>query len=130
MIILRFRQPAPEDRLRNQSLEHTPDQKSTVGGAHLGGAGVAGAAASCVAGGGAGVSAVGPCDGTGLAAAPVHQTVATVTDAPALVHLAGQRLVAGQPTRDVLQVARDVAALLQDTTRQLENSPHDDRSAD
>ena len=70
-----------------------------MGGAYLGGAGVAGAAASCVAGGGAGVSAVGPRDGAGLAAPPLPQAVATVTDALAVVHLAGQRLVAGQPTR-------------------------------
>ena len=88
-----------------------------MGGAYLGGAGVAGAAASCVAGGGAGVSAVGPRDGAGLAAPPLPQAVATVTDALAVVHLAGQRLVAGQPTRDVLQVARDVAALLRVTAR-------------
>ena len=103
----------------NRQLEHTPGQKSTVGGAYLGGAGVAGAAASHVTGGGAGVAAVGPRDGAGLAAAPLRQTFAAVTNALAVVHLAGQRLVAGQPTRDVLQVARDVAALLRVTAREL-----------
>lgn len=80
---------------------------------YLGSAGGAWAAAALVTAGGAGVAAVWTGQRAGLLAAALgRQTLGPVADPPAAVHLARQRLVARQAAGDVLQVARDVAALL------------------
>lgn len=78
----------------------------------LGAAGGAWAAGALVAGGAARVAAVWTRQRAGLQAAAPPQTVAPVADPSAAVHLARQRFVTRQATGDVLQVTRDVAALL------------------
>jgi len=79
---------------------------------YLGAAGGAWAAGALVAGGAARVAAVWTRQRAGLQAAAPPQTVAPVADPSAAVHLARQRFVTRQATGDVLQVTRDVAALL------------------
>ena len=80
--------------------------------AYLGSAGVAWAATALVAGGGAGVAAVGAWQHAGLAAGGFGQTLATVADTATAMQVARQHLVTDQAAGDVLQVAGDVAALL------------------
>lgn len=63
-------------------------------------------------GGGAGVTAVRAGQRAGLQAAAVPQAVPPVADPPAAMRLTGQRFVTNQTARDVLKVARDVAAFL------------------
>lgn len=66
-----------------------------------------------MAGSGARVAAVGTRERAGLlAAAAVRQALAPVAEPLAAVHFTRQRLVAHQAAGDVLQVTRDVAALL------------------
>lgn len=48
----------------------------------------------------------------GLLAAAFWQALSPVTDAFAAVRLAGQRFITHQATRNVLEMTRDVAALL------------------
>lgn len=79
---------------------------------YLGEAGGAWAAAAFVAGGGTRVTTVWTQQRARLQAAAVRRALPPVADASAAVHLAGQRFVTNQATRDVLQVARDVAASL------------------
>lgn len=79
---------------------------------YLGGAGGAWAAAAFVAGGGTRVTTVWTWQRARLRAAAVRRALPPVADASAAVHLARQRFVTHQATRDVLQVARDVAAFL------------------
>lgn len=82
---------------------------------YLGEAGGAWAAAAFVAGGGTRVTAVWTWQRARLQAAAVRRALPPVADASAAVHLAGQRFVTNQAARDVLQVARDVAAFLSNT---------------
>lgn len=79
---------------------------------YLGGAGGFWAAAASVTGGGAGVTAVWARQCAGLQAAAIPQALPPVADPSATMHLARQRFVTNQSTRDVLKVARDVAAFL------------------
>lgn len=65
-----------------------------------------------VTGSGARVAAVWTRQSAGLLAAGVWQAVSPVADAFAPVHVAGQCFVTCQTTGDVLQMTRDVAALL------------------
>lgn len=58
------------------------------------------------------VGTVWPRTHTGLLAHRLTHTVATVTDTPTPVHLTLKSFVTRQTTGDVLEVARDVAALL------------------
>lgn len=79
---------------------------------YLGGAGGSWAVGAFVTGGGAGVTAVWARQRAGLQAAAVPQALPPVADPSAAMHLTGQRFVTNQTTRDVLKVARDVAAFL------------------
>lgn len=79
---------------------------------YLGGAGGSWAVGALVTVGGAGVTAVWARQRAGLQAAAVPQALPPVADPSAAMHLTGQRFVANQTTRDVLKVARDVAAFL------------------
>lgn len=79
---------------------------------NLGSASSARAAVSFVARSSARVAAVRTRQQAGLLAVTVWQTVAAVADPSAAVHFTRQCFVTRQATGDVLQVARDVAALL------------------
>lgn len=80
---------------------------------YLGGTEGSWAVAAFVTGGGAGVTAVWARQRAGLqAAAAVCQALPPVADPSAAMHLTRQRFVTNQTARDVLKVARDVAAFL------------------
>lgn len=79
---------------------------------YLGSAGGAWAAAASVTGSSAGVAAVGAGQRARLLAATLRQASSTVAEPFAAVHFTRQHLITCQPTGNVLQVTRDVAALL------------------
>lgn len=79
---------------------------------YLGGAGGSWAVAAFVTEGGAGMTAVWARQRAGLQAAATRQAVPPVADPSAAMHLTRQHFVTDQTTRDVLKVARDVAAFL------------------
>lgn len=81
-------------------------------------AGGARAAAAWMTGSGARVAAVWTRQHTGLLAAAVCQTLAPVADPSAAVVFTWQCFVACQATGNVLQVTRDVAALLWDRRKE------------
>lgn len=82
------------------------------GGVYLGSAGCAWAAAASVAGGRARVAAVWVGQRARLLAAALRQAFPAVAEPFAAVHFTRQHPVTRQAAGNVLEVARDVAALL------------------
>lgn len=85
---------------------------------YLGCAGGAWAAAAFMTGSGARVAAVWTRQHAGLLAAAFCQTLASVADPLAAVNFARQRFITRQAAGNVLQMTRDVAALLRRIKRE------------